>query len=494
MKITRKKIVRMIIWLLSLIFMIGVLMPLNADAAESLDGAKQGVVQVNLIYKDDENVTHIIDGGAGFLIGDEEENVEYVITCKHTIEPGRDYIKKALKNFGVKKDEIDNKVDAVEYEVVVANDVCTSASLYLESDNLDLAVLQLSEKLSNRTMFSLLTSDDGSIGDLPYASTDTVYSLGFPAAVNYEENPAYYNSDQVVMLSGRIMNMHYVNDTYVITHDIAVGANNCGGPLLNEDGYVIGMNVLSMDGDYYVAVDATEMIDIFDSFGMKYGKLTAKDIKPVEEPAPRPVVPEQKVIEKQTIPTFIIIIGIVFAVILVVLIVVVALMLIKQKKADGTIKPKKNKKADKEIKKPFSNDISSMSSKSTGIVNGADTSVLNSQKNDETSVLDTSDNLGGTICRGKLIRKKTGDNIEITKERTVIGKDSLHTDYCIRDNSAISRMHTVIVANSKGVYIEDAQSTNGTFVNGKRLEDGQQVELRGGENIKLGNEEFIFRK
>ena len=494
MKTKVGRLVKKSFLLLAVIIGLGLSIPMPVKAEESLDSAKQGVVQVNLVYKDDENVKHIIDGGTGFLLGDEEENVEYVITCKHTIEPGRDYIKKALKNFGVKKDEIDNKVDAVEYEVVVANDVCTSASLYLSSDNLDLAVLQLSEKLSNRTMFSLLTSDDGGIGNLPYASTDTVYSLGFPAAVNYEENPAYYNSDQVVMLSGKIMNIHYVNDTYVITHDIAVGANNCGGPLLDENGYVIGMNVLSMDGDYYVAVDATEMIDIFDSFGMKYSKLTATDIKPVEPVEPKkPVQPDIPAPEPK-MPTYIIVIGIVFAVILLALVAAVVMMLVKQRKADGKVKPKKKKKDNKELVKPFSTDMGAMAGKATPNVNGPDTSVLNNQKSDETRVLDTSDNLGGTICRGKLIRKKTGDNIEITKDRTVIGKDSLHTDYCIRDNSAISRMHTVIVANSKGVYIEDAQSTNGTFVNGKRLEEGQQVELRGGENIKLGNEEFIFRK
>lgn len=470
-----------------------VLLQVKVNAEEVMDSAKEGVVQVNLIYKDDENKTHIIEGGTGFLIGDEEENVEYVITCKHIIAPERDYIKKALKEFGVKKDELENKVDSVEYEVVVAKDVCTSASLYLSSDDLDMAVLQLSERLSNRTMMTLFTSESGTVTDLPYKSTDTVYSLGFPAKIDYVENPAYYGNDQAVMSSGRIMNMHSINDTYTITHDIAVAENNCGGPLLNENGYVIGMNVLTKDGDYYVSVDGTEMIEIFDSFGMKYSKVTPKDIKK-EEPKEKEEIVKEKIVVEKTDNHLLIIVVIVFAVVLVVLIIIVTILMIRQKRQNKEPKPKKKKNKKEELKKPF--ESKAISTENSGKLSGVglETSVLGGTGNDETSVLETNTSIGGAVSRGKLIRKKTGDNIDITKERTVIGKDSLHTDYCIRDNSAISRMHTVIIANKKSVYIEDAHSTNGTFINGRRLGDGEQVELRGGENIRLGNEEFIFRK
>ena len=371
--------------------------------------------------------------------------------------------------------------------------MCTSATLYLSSDDLDMAVLQLSEKLSNRTMMTLFTSDSGSVSDLPYKSTDTVYSLGFPAKINYEENPAYYGNDQAVMSSGKIMNMHSINDTYTITHDIAVAENNCGGPLLNENGYVIGMNTLTMDGDYYVAIDGTEMIEIFDSFGMKYSKVTPKDIKSDEPEENEEKVPEKIIVEK-TDNHLLMIVVIVFSVVLVVLIIAVAILIIRQKGQNKEPKPKKKKNKKEELKKPFESNVVSTenSGKLSGV--GLETSVLGGANNDETSVLETNTSIGGAVSRGKLIRKKTGDNIDITKERTVIGKDSLHTDYCIRDNSAISRMHTVIIANSKGVYIEDAHSTNGTFINGRRLGDGEQIELRGGENIRLGNEEFIFRK
>lgn len=468
---------------------------------ESLESAKQGIVQVNLIYKDDDDKDHIILGGTGFLIGDAEEEVEYVVTSKHIIAPDKEYIKAALTAFGVPNDDLDNKVNAVQYEVVVANDVTTPATLFITSDNLDMAVLELSDPLHKKAMLTLYTSDDGKTNDLPYKETDSVYTLGFPSMISFDTNSTYYGSDQVVMSSGKIMNMHSMNDNFVITHDIAIGANNCGGPLLDEHGYVIGMTVLAKDGDYFVAVDATELIEIFDSFDMKYGKVTKSTIEGKEkeaEASQKEKEPKKEVVEKETIPVAVIVIGAVFGVIFLALLVVVILLLAKRNKSDTSEpKKKKEKKKKKEpvLEKPFDSDWSA--SDSTPIVsNGTGTSMLNvgQPAADETSLLQGPETEMGPVSRGKLIRKKTGENIDLIKDRTVIGKDSLHVDYCIRDNTAISRMHIIVTATSTGVCVEDAHSTNGTYVNGKRLGEGEVVQLRGGENIRLGNEEFIFRK
>jgi hypothetical protein len=292
------------------------------------------------------------------------------------------------------------------------------------------------------------------------------------------------------------MNIHTLNDIHVITHDIPIGMNNCGGPLLDEKGNVIGMNILSMDGDYYVAVDASEMVDIFDSFGMKYGKVTPTD-ETTEESGDEvddgddvdPIVKP----EASSMPIAIIIIAVVFGVIFIVLMALVVILLRKQREGAPKEEKKEKKKKKKEpqvLEKPFAPNwnVNSNISSTSG------TSILNAGACDETSILQNNDGINTKVSHGKIIRKKTGENIDLTKDRTVIGKDSLHVDYCIRDNSAISRMHLIVAVNPNGVYAEDAHSTNGTFINGRRLAAGEQCELRGGENIRLGNEEFIFRK
>jgi pSer/pThr/pTyr-binding forkhead associated (FHA) protein len=51
------------------------------------------------------------------------------------------------------------------------------------------------------------------------------------------------------------------------------------------------------------------------------------------------------------------------------------------------------------------------------------------------------------------------------------------------DESSVSRRHAILVPRPSGVRILDDRSSNGTFVNGRRV---QQVDLQGGDVIALG--------
>lgn len=66
-----------------------------------------------------------------------------------------------------------------------------------------------------------------------------------------------------------------------------------------------------------------------------------------------------------------------------------------------------------------------------------------------------------------------------------IGKHS-GNDLVIED-SRISRQHTVIEQLDKAVAIQDLESTNGTFVNGARLQPGISQRLAAGDEITLGD-------
>ena len=94
----------------------------------------------------------------------------------------------------------------------------------------------------------------------------------------------------------------------------------------------------------------------------------------------------------------------------------------------------------------------------------------------------------------RFIRTKTGENIYITKPQFIIGKSKLHADYAIENNTAVSREHCIIERELSGEnYILDNNSTNGTYVNGMKLEAGRAQLLTDGTKVRLGDEEFIFR-
>ena len=98
----------------------------------------------------------------------------------------------------------------------------------------------------------------------------------------------------------------------------------------------------------------------------------------------------------------------------------------------------------------------------------------------------------GTKPIPHIVRKKTGEVINITKPEFAIGKSKTKADYAIEDNSAISRVHCIIVQKDGVNYIKDNNSTNHTFINGVELQPGKEVLLKNKTMIQLGDEEFTF--
>lgn len=93
---------------------------------------------------------------------------------------------------------------------------------------------------------------------------------------------------------------------------------------------------------------------------------------------------------------------------------------------------------------------------------------------------------------GTLWRRKTGEKIRIRKSVFSIGTDFQEADYLIADNPLISRLHTVFRCQYGSYYIADKNSTNGTFVNERRLALGQEACLKSGDRIRIADEEFEF--
>jgi len=78
---------------------------------------------------------------------------------------------------------------------------------------------------------------------------------------------------------------------------------------------------------------------------------------------------------------------------------------------------------------------------------------------------------------------------EMGKE-VLIGRAS-ECSVCLQDEFA-SNLHAKIYQVEGRFYIEDLGSTNGTYVNGRRI--NYPTELRGGDNVKVGNTLMEFRR
>lgn len=98
----------------------------------------------------------------------------------------------------------------------------------------------------------------------------------------------------------------------------------------------------------------------------------------------------------------------------------------------------------------------------------------------------------GSMPTPYLIRKKNNEKIVIDKPIFRIGTEKGAVDYCITDNEAVSHTHAEITVTENECFIIDLESTNYTFVDGKKIPSGQAVSLKNGYSVRFATEKFEF--
>jgi hypothetical protein len=193
--------------------------------------------------------------GSGFAIGKRGEKVQYFVTCYHIFEDDIGEIKIVNGN---------NKIDA---------------KLYKYNTKKDIAILKVDKSIDSIEPLVLANMNEIEI-------TDNVYSLGFPGIlddlsdIDYNSFTAYEN--EVAVGTGTI-NKIYDNDenNNMIVHDAKISEGNSGGPLINEDGEVLGINVFlnvtESNVVYGQTVTTSEIIKILNLNDIVYEKAEELD-------------------------------------------------------------------------------------------------------------------------------------------------------------------------------------------------------------------------
>lgn len=93
-----------------------------------------------------------------------------------------------------------------------------------------------------------------------------------------------------------------------------------------------------------------------------------------------------------------------------------------------------------------------------------------------------------------LFRIITEEEISVNKPVFRLGKERSYVDYFVTNNIAVSRSHADIITRGNQYFVKDLNSKNHTYINGKEIPAHCEIEIHDGDYLKLGNEEFIFRK
>lgn len=92
-----------------------------------------------------------------------------------------------------------------------------------------------------------------------------------------------------------------------------------------------------------------------------------------------------------------------------------------------------------------------------------------------------------------IVRVNTGERVMINKAVFKIGKAGRGVDYHVGGNGAISKVHIIIYQREDGCYLKDNKATNGTYLNGARLDENEEKLLSNDATISIGGEDFLFK-
>lgn len=136
-------------------------------------------------------------------------------------------------------------------------------------------------------------------------------------------------------------------------------------------------------------------------------------------------------------------------------------------------------------------DISARIQHGRGFINNNTADSRNSEVH-ETDVQDRKSSF--TNMDGICIQSIDGQfRFDIRENEFLIGKSSERVQGVITGNNAISRVHCKIVRKNGNYYVVDMGSSNGTYVNGKRIEPNIPEPILDKSQFRIANAEFIVR-
>lgn len=513
---------------------------------EKLPESCNSILQVVITYTTEEGENVAIQGGSGFLIGNDEEQLQYLVTTKTAVVVPDAVLEQIKTDYGIEKDK-DIKTNI---EIVINKDVTVSAQIVTSSEEMDFAILQLGQSLHDRE--ALLLNDK----KLENYLRQTVFAIGYPSAAQYGEEKEYYISDDLQRTEGFLETEEIVNGQKYVKHHIFPNYGNIGGPIVDETGAILALNQSMNDGKSFYALEIKQIMNVCDSLGIPYKTVTMQEAEQAAVLAA--IVHKEKLIstiaaaeeielndyKKKTIGNFVedfenaqkikanedatqeqvdeaertlqsdleqlvpktplsVIISIIGGIIVFLgIVVLIVLRLTREKRA----RRREQKKAEFTVTQPapdFSkrtfveeNSYKDLIQAGNGKIQNHIAQNADSYVDEPTGVLDNcAQDMQTTVLRQQeaiLLREKNHENIILYKFPFVIGKEKEKTNYCVIDNPAVSRIHATIYMEGNMYYIEDNHATNGTFVNGTRMKPNTKVALKNNDCIALGNEKFMF--
>lgn len=387
---------------------------------------REGVAVLATCLEVDGNV-ELASWGTCFFVGAEGERPQYLVTNHHVVE---DYLNNGAGQWVSFSDGSNDHVAKVYLRVYFDANEYVEAYIVDYDEPQDIALLRTESPVEKRKSLPLLRPDNDMIGA-------TVYAVGYPGIADnmHMDSVTSWDIDDVTVTTGSIGRLITTSGTGTkwLQTDVALSSGNSGGPMVNEDGAVVGVNQSVLKGDLaneYYAVNIDTVISMLNANGIDY-----------------------EIWSESSFPVLPVVIG-VAVVILAAAVVIIILMVVK---SGG----KKEKKA--------ANQSAAEAPRQTAQIPSV----------------------------RSMAAQHNGLRVAVKGRQIVIGRDQKNCTITFADKTpGVSSRHCSVIwdENTGEFVLTDLNSSYGTFLmDGRRLTPGVGQRLKPGDGFYLGEKGNWFR-
>lgn len=389
-------------------------------ASQMLEKAKDSVVSIWVVGYDPSGRAVTYGTGSGFAVGKAGKDSDVFLTNWHVITIGGNFPTDYVKIWILKENcPILSNYEPDPYNSIECRVMKTTSGYP------DYAIIKMQKFEPGYKALPLLPVEKVTKGT-------TVYALGFPYVVEASSVEQFGGSNLTATngIISRLGQLNWAGNTNTIFHTATISRGNSGGPLVTDDGAVIGINTYGFGEtavDYSCAIYIDYAMEGLDELGIEYTVYSK---------------------------TWMIVAGVAAAV--VVIAAVVAFVIMRKKKAEEAERDRK--KRDKEIQDRIEKD-----------------------KQEKEEKL----RIQNLLSKYKLV-SADGKFYALSYPVTVIGRDVSCQVRLPGETKGVSHRHCQLSFQGDDLILTDLGSTYGTFVHEKQVPTGTKVRLHTGSYFCLG--------
>lgn len=232
-------------------------------ASQMLEKAKDSVVSIWVVGYDPSGRAVTYGTGSGFAVGKAGKDSDVFLTNWHVITIGGNFPTDYVKIWILKENcPILSNYEPDPYNSIECRVMKTTSGYP------DYAIIKMQKFEPGYKALPLLPVEKVTKGT-------TVYALGFPYVVEASSVEQFGGSNLTATngIISRLGQLNWAGNTNTIFHTATISRGNSGGPLVTEDGAVIGINTYTFGEtavDYSCAIYIDYAMEGLDELGIQY--------------------------------------------------------------------------------------------------------------------------------------------------------------------------------------------------------------------------------